>query len=345
MNARGADADLGAEAELVAVVQPRGRVDHHRAGIHLAEEAERPGIIVRHDRFGVAGAIAGDVFHRLLHALHHLDRQNQREEFPAVILRRGRVDLRTELAGLRAAPHVHLGLLQFPNQLGQPRARDRLVDQQGLHRVAGGGTLHFGVQTNPFCHRRIGVGIHIDMADAFIVLDHGNRGLLRHRLHERVAAARDDEIHVPILLEQRQHHLAVGPLDEGDPAGRHAGLLGRFGQHGGNGRIRMNRLGPAAQDTGIPGFEAQRRRVGGHVRAGLINDPDHTDRHPHPPHLHAVRPSPQFDRLPDRIRQLDDLPYPVGHLGDSLRSEAETIRHRLLLFSCPERLQIALIRR
>ena len=44
---------------------------------------------------------------------------------------------------------------------------------------------------------------------------------------------------------------------------------------------RVQALGAAAQDRGVAGLQAQRAGIGGHVRAALVDDADHPERHAH----------------------------------------------------------------
>ena len=46
-------------------------------------------------------------------------------------------------------------------------------------------------------------------------------------------------------------------------------------------RRRTHALAPAAQDRGVPGLEAQRARIRGHVRPALVDDADDAERHAH----------------------------------------------------------------
>src|SRR3954447_7121084 len=57
----GRDADLRAEAELLAVDEARRRVHEHRRGVHFAREALRRGEVCRDDRLAVTGPEARDV--------------------------------------------------------------------------------------------------------------------------------------------------------------------------------------------------------------------------------------------------------------------------------------------
>ena len=62
----GADADLGAEAELLAVDEAGRGVDEHRGGVDLAGEAVGRREVAGDDGLGVTRAVAGDVVDRLV---------------------------------------------------------------------------------------------------------------------------------------------------------------------------------------------------------------------------------------------------------------------------------------
>jgi hypothetical protein len=72
----GGDADLGAEAVLVAVGEARRGVPHHRGRVDLAQEALGARAVAGDDRVGVLRAVLGDVRDRLVEALHHADRHH-----------------------------------------------------------------------------------------------------------------------------------------------------------------------------------------------------------------------------------------------------------------------------
>ena len=71
---------------------------------------------------------------------------------------------------------------------------DGVVHQQGLGGVAGAVALGLGIQ----CHReglvRVGLVVHVDMADAVQVLDHRHPGILADALDQAFATAWDDDI-------------------------------------------------------------------------------------------------------------------------------------------------------
>src|SRR3954454_13148226 len=60
----GADADLGAQAELATVVEPSAGVDDHGRAVALGDDPPRRGQVAGQDRVGVARAVPRDVRHR-----------------------------------------------------------------------------------------------------------------------------------------------------------------------------------------------------------------------------------------------------------------------------------------
>jgi hypothetical protein len=94
---------------------------------------------------------------------------------------------------------------------------------------------------------------------------------------------------------------------------------------GGNGAVRLERLGAAAQDAGVARFHAQRRGVGGHVGAGLVDDADDADRHAHPRHFDAGRALDAPGDLPDGVGELRHLLDALGHLLDELRRQRQPV--------------------
>ena len=55
------------------------------------------------------------------------------------------------------------------------------MDQKRLHGIANSGALTFRVECNAFSHIEIGLIVHIHMAHAVIMLDHGHAGVFDHR--------------------------------------------------------------------------------------------------------------------------------------------------------------------
>ncbi len=87
-------------------------------------------------------------------------------------------------------------LRQFRGDSGKKLGSDRLVHQQGLHGVADGGPLDFGIHRYVLRHLQIRFAIDIDMANAFIVFDHRNFRALSDCPDETFAAARHTKVHI-----------------------------------------------------------------------------------------------------------------------------------------------------
>src|SRR5262245_54477673 len=76
------------------------------------------------------------------------------------------------------------------------------MNEERLHGVAHRRALYFGVHTNPLRHLEGRIGIHVDMAYAFIVLDHRHFRMGDHGANQLLAAAWDDEINILFQLQQ-----------------------------------------------------------------------------------------------------------------------------------------------
>src|SRR5712671_1720765 len=70
MELAGADADLGAHAELPAIGELRRSIVHHNRRIERGEESLSCARILGDDGIGVLRAIGGDVANRFLHAAY-----------------------------------------------------------------------------------------------------------------------------------------------------------------------------------------------------------------------------------------------------------------------------------
>jgi hypothetical protein len=93
--------------------------------------------------------------------------------------------------------NLNVLLKKFFADDGQKLFRDGFVHEQSLHRVANGGALHFRVHRDFFGHFQIGVGIHKNVADAFVMFDDGNFAALGHGANQgfrRRAACTDQRI-------------------------------------------------------------------------------------------------------------------------------------------------------
>ena len=171
--------------------------------------------------------------------------------------------------------------------------------------------------------------MYIGVADALEVGHDGNARVLLNARDQALAAARHDHVDIARHIAQhdpdglavlRRHHLHRG---RGQPVRRQRARKARVDRG-----ARARALGAAAQDRRVASLEAQRRRIRRHVRAALIDNADHAERHPHARDLEAVRPPPLGDRSADRIlERCDDLEARGGRV-EPLLVEREPIDHR-----------------
>ena len=286
-------------------------------------------MVLRHDCLGVLRAVAGDVLHRLLHTVHDAHGQDEIQELRAPVGVAGRLHARRKLHGPRAAPDLHAGLLIALDERREERRRDFLVHEECLHGVASAGALHLGIEADGLCHGRVGCVVHVGVADALVVLDHRDGGLLHDELHEAFAAARDDEVDQLVLFEQQGGGPPVLVVDECDGPGRDADLLAGLAQHFHDRGVGLDGLRASSEHHCVSGFEAQRGGIGGDVGAGLVDDADDTDRHAHPTHLHPVGAPPHFRHFTDGVGECRHLTQAHGHLLDALGVQREPIQRGL----------------
>ncbi len=200
--------------------------------------------------------------------------------------------------------------------------------QQSFHGVADAWILHLRVEGDLFSHLEVRRAVHIDVAVAVQVPDDRYLRVLDHRSHEALAAPRNQAVHILLHRHQLARGFPVGRLDYLNRPFGHAGGRDRFLDDLRYRQVRVDRLRAAAQHDRVSGLEAQRRRIRGDVRARLINDPDHADRHSHLAHFHAIRPQITLDRFTNRVPQRGDLPHAVRHLGDLLVIQRQPLQHR-----------------
>ena len=203
------------------------------------------------------------------------------------------------------------------------------MNEQRFHGVADARPLDLGVRADPDGHVQIGAGIDKDVADALVVLDHGDPGLADHGADEILAPPGDDEVDVLLELQQHVDGLAVHHGDElhgvfGKPPGPEHAAQDAAQRH-----VGMDGLGTAPEDDGVAGLQAQGSRVGGHVGSRLVDDPDDPQRDPHAAHEQAVGAAPHGRDLAHGVGQRGDLLEPPGHGPDGLLVEGEPVDHGL----------------
>ncbi len=144
------------------------------------------------------------------------------------------------------------------------------------------------------------------------------------------AAARDDDVHVVVHAQELAHGRAVGGVDDehrvlGQP--RRAQTLVHAHR---DRQIGVDRLRTAAQDAGVARLQAERRGIRSDVRARLVDDSDHAERHAHPADLDPGRPLRELGDRAHRIGQRRDLLQAFRHRLDRLVGQREPVDHRRL---------------
>src|SRR5262249_35808032 len=149
-----------------------------------------------------------------VHVFDDADGENQIEIFRAPVLFRSRFHAGGEFLRLLAAPDLNAGRPQLGGNGREKILRDRLVHEQRLHRVADGGALNLRVEADLLRHGDRRLVVDIDVADAFVVLDHGNARILRDGADQLLASARNDEVYIVFELEQLVDKAAVFRLGD-----------------------------------------------------------------------------------------------------------------------------------
>ena len=319
------DADLGAEAEFAAVAELRRRVPHAHRGIEPVEEGARRRLVLRDDRLGMFRSVAADVVERALDAVHHLHRQDGVEPFGREVLVGGRGQVGQDRPRGRIGAEVAAEGAQVGHQHRQQRGGDGGVDQQRLGRAADAGAAHLGIGQDGARHRGIRRGMDVGVAEPFRMREHGHARFLEHAGHEALAAARDDQVDQARGAQHRAHEGAVGGgchLHRGFRQPRRAQARGHAGMDGGGG---ARALGPAAQDHGIAGLQAERRGIRRHVRAAFEDHAHHADRLGDAAHHQPVGPGPFREDAAHRVGQCRDLLQPARHRLDPRGGQGEAV--------------------
>ena len=295
------DADLRAHAELAAVGELGGRVDHDDGAVDPVEEGFGRLRVLGDDGLGVLGAMAGDVGDGRVDAVDHGHRDDgvQVFGFPVLVRRRHHSFVHGTGGGVPA--HLAAGGNQILDDGRQTGPGDALVHQQGLRGAADPGAPHLGVEDDLARHVRIGGGVHVGMADAFQVLEQGHLAFRADALDERLAAARHDDVDE---LRHAQHLADGGAVAGRHPLDRRRGQAGAVepgaeGVHDGAGG--MEAFGAAAQDDGVARLQTQAPGIGGHIGARFIDHADDPKGHAHAGDIQAVGPFPPGHDLAHRI--------------------------------------------
>ena len=166
------------------------------------------------------------------------------------------------------------------------------------------------------------------MADAVEVLDHRHPGLCADALDQALAAAGHDHVHILGHGDQPTHRRPIRRVDHLHRGFRQARRPQAHGQAFGDGAVGGQRLGPAPQDSGVAGLEAEARRLHGHIGPGLINDADDAEGHTHPADLDSAGHGVHVGNGTHRVGEAGDLAQALQHGVDTRRGEFQAIHQR-----------------
>ena len=155
-----------------------------------------------------------------------------------------------------------------------------------------------------------------DHRDAALLLDPGDQAL---------AAARHDDVDMPVHAQHGADRRPVGRRDDLHRVFRQAGGAQAVAQAVDDRARGVEALPAAAQDGGVAGFQAQRASVGGDVGPGFVDDADHAERRAHPGNAQAVGPVPLGGDAADRVGQGGDRLQPLRHRLDAFRVQGQPV--------------------
>ena len=120
-----------------------------------------------------------------------LDGQHQVQIFGVPISLDGLLHRRHDFACFFVASKLHAGVDKPLRHFGQEFARDGLVHQQRLSRVANGGALTLGVNDDAPGHGQVGLAVDVHVAVARVMLDDGDGGRFHDGADKLFSAAGD----------------------------------------------------------------------------------------------------------------------------------------------------------
>ena len=164
------------------------------------------------------------------------------------------------------------------------------------------------------------------MTETLLVGNHRDRGHLLHCPDEFFPPSGDDQIDVPIELEEGVHRRSISSLHDPHHSLGEAHGLRRSRQDSRDRCVAPDGLGAASQEDGVASLDAQACHVGGHIRPGLVDHSNNAQRDPHATHPEAIGASLQRGCLPDRIRKGRYLSQTLRHCPHALGAEPQPIQ-------------------
>ena len=188
--------------------------------------------------------------------------------------------------------------------------------------------MGLGVEHDGQRHVEVGRGVDVHVAVADAGLDDRHLRLGDDRADQAGAAARDEHVDQAARLHEHLGGVVALPRHQLDGVGRQPGAGDGVAQHRDDRLVAAPGAGGAAQQHGVARLEADAGGVGGDVGAGLVDDADDAEGHPHLAQLEAVGQRRAAQHLPDRVGQGGDLAQAGGHAGDPGLVEAQPVDHR-----------------
>ena len=252
------------------------------------------------------------------------------------------MELLPEVAGLRGdglgpgqqgqgagvGPELHAVAAEFRGKRRQERGGLFLMHQQAFKRVADAGALDFAVVGEPQGHAEIRPFIYIKVAHAHVVLEHGHGGGFADGAHQRFPAPRDHDVHIFVKFAERGDGGAIRGFHDLRRIFGQPGAAQRFMEEPRQREVGVDGLRAAAQDHGVPGFQAQDGGVDGDVGARLENHGDDPKRDAHLADHKPVGALPLLLDDADFISHLGDMQAGIGHIRHDARREGEAVETR-----------------
>ena len=214
------------------------------------------------------------------------------------------------------------------------------MDEQRLAGVADCHILRFAVHGDRNRHLHIGGFIHINVADAVGVPQHGNAAVVHDIADELLAAAGDDEVDERVLLQHGGDVLAG--MQQLREIRRKPDIRRRLPERITQGGVRPLRLAPALEQHGIAALERQRRNLHQRIRPALENHADDPNRAGHAVHFQPRRDFVRHRCCADGVGQIRQRAKPVRHGAQLLFAEFQPAKQGRCQ---PVRLRLMNIRR
>ena len=210
---------------------------------------------------------------------------------------------------------------------GQKRGGDRLVHQQDFLGVADAGAAGFGVFHDVQRHVQVGGFLHIHMADAGAGGDAGHGGGAYAGVDQPRAAPGNQQVNIAVCGHQCRSAFPGGVLHQIHRILRdaHRSQAGTEGVHNGVGTAE--RLFPASQDADVPAFQRQSGGIAGDVGAALVDNGNDAHGDGYLLNFQTVLPGVGLQNPPHRVRQRRHLPDALGHPGDALLCQLQSVQH------------------